>query len=53
MAEREMQPPPPLDRKLALDDYLRYGRQIILDGFGLPGQLQNRFLAFVLFLIVL
>jgi adenylyltransferase/sulfurtransferase len=42
-----MQPPPP-DRKLALDDYLRYGRQIILDGFGLPGQLQNRFFAFVL-----
>lgn len=25
------------DNKLALGDYLRYGRQMILDGFGLPG----------------
>ncbi|KAJ7043294.1 hypothetical protein C8F04DRAFT_944591 [Mycena alexandri] len=26
--------------QLALDDYPRYGRQMILDGFGLPGQLK-------------
>ncbi|KAJ7470388.1 hypothetical protein FB451DRAFT_1253579 [Mycena latifolia] len=26
--------------QLALDDYSRYGRQMILDGFGLPGQLK-------------
>ncbi|KAJ6547164.1 hypothetical protein B0H19DRAFT_1164265 [Mycena capillaripes] len=26
--------------ELALDDYSRYGRQMILDGFGLPGQLK-------------
>ncbi|KII89613.1 hypothetical protein PLICRDRAFT_39723 [Plicaturopsis crispa FD-325 SS-3] len=27
---------------LPLDDYRRYGRQMILDGFGLPGQLRLR-----------
>ncbi|KAJ7632268.1 hypothetical protein FB45DRAFT_912013 [Roridomyces roridus] len=26
--------------QLALDDYTRYGRQMILEGFGLPGQLK-------------
>jgi hypothetical protein len=26
-----------MDSGLALDDYQRYGRQMILDGFGLPG----------------
>ncbi|KAJ6618264.1 hypothetical protein B0H10DRAFT_2164185 [Mycena sp. CBHHK59/15] len=26
--------------QLTLDDYARYGRQMILDGFGLPGQLK-------------
>ncbi|KDR82398.1 hypothetical protein GALMADRAFT_237684 [Galerina marginata CBS 339.88] len=28
------------DRKLPLDDYRRYGRQMILEGFGLSGQLK-------------
>lgn len=26
---------------LPLDDYKRYGRQMILDGFGLPGESEN------------
>jgi adenylyltransferase/sulfurtransferase len=28
------------DRPLSLDEYERYGRQMILPGFGLPGQLK-------------
>jgi hypothetical protein len=28
-----------MEHPLALEDYRRYGRQMILDGFGLPGEI--------------